>query len=67
MQSGTLAVMGFIDKEAMAQLWKQALAEAEMESDDAALETMRNMSAQEIMSNSALQVCRPSVLTDCSA
>jgi len=67
MQSGTLAVMGFIDKKAMAQLWKQALAKAEIESDDAALERMRNMSAEEIMSNPALQVNRPSVLADCSA
>jgi hypothetical protein len=64
MQSGTLAVMGFIDKESMAQLWKEALAEVKMESGDAALKIMRNMSAQDIMSNPALQVSRPSVLAD---
>jgi carboxylesterase type B len=67
MQSGTLAVMGFIDKESMAQLWKKALVEAEIESNDAALKKMRDMSAQQIMSNPALQASRRAVVADCAA
>jgi len=59
--------MGFIDKEAMAQLWKNTLAEAGLESNEAALEEMRNISAQQIMSNPALQASRPAVLADCIA
>ena len=59
--------MGFIDKGAMAQLWKKALAEAGIESNDAALEKMRNMSAQQIISNRALQASRQAVLADYTA
>jgi len=59
--------MGFIDKGAMAQLWKKALAEAGIESNDAALEKMRNMSAQQIISNRALQASRRAVLADYTA
>ena len=59
--------MGFIDKGAMAQMWKKALGEAKIESNEAALEKMRGLSAKHIMSNPALQASRPAVLADCTA
>lgn len=61
MQSGTLAVMGFIDDDTMSQLWSKALVEGDIELDAAALGKMRNMSAEQIMSNQALKVSHPAV------
>lgn len=56
MQSGNLAVMGFCDRPRMDELWHRGLVEAGVESADDPLEDMRGLTAEQIRSNSALNV-----------
>lgn len=56
LQSGTLAVMGFADSCAMDELWDRAVCAAGIVTSENALELMRGMRAEEILSNPALQV-----------